>query len=114
MSQRDRILAYLQSGKELTRLNAWDQVGSIEAPARISELRQQGYNIITTMIKVKNRYGETVRVAKWRLIENCEVNISEFVSGLKACENGDVCPGGAHPCFERGYKAQKKLIKVKP
>lgn len=65
-SQSDRIRAYLDSGKTLTRLNAWSELGILEAPARISELRSTGYLISTTMISVKNRFDESVRVAEWR------------------------------------------------
>jgi hypothetical protein len=67
MSQAKRLLAYLQSGKSITRLEGWDTLGIIELPARCCELRQSGYNISTEMVKVTNRYGETVNIAKWRL-----------------------------------------------
>jgi hypothetical protein len=67
MTQRERILDYLSEGKELTRLNCWDQLGILEAPARISELRSQGHLIVTEMIEVTNRYGEPVKVAKWSM-----------------------------------------------
>ncbi len=66
--QQSRILDYLKAGNILTRLDAWDRLGVLEAPARISELRQQGYPIVTEMYAVRNRYGETVRVARWHLI----------------------------------------------
>ena len=65
MTQKERILKYLESGKTLTRLNSWNELGVLEAPARISELRQEGYPIRTEMYTVQNRYGERVRVAKW-------------------------------------------------
>jgi len=67
MKQQDRILNYLQAGNKLTRLNAWDALGILEAPARISELRAKGYPIKTRMFPVKNRYGEMVKVAEWSL-----------------------------------------------
>jgi hypothetical protein len=67
MTQRERILNYLSEGKELTRLNCWDELGILEAPARISELRSKGYSIVTDMIEVTNRYGEAVKVAKWSM-----------------------------------------------
>jgi len=38
MKQQERILSYLQEGNVLTRLNAWSELGILEAPARISEL----------------------------------------------------------------------------
>lgn len=65
LSQGDRILAYLESGHTLARLNAWAELGILEAPARISELRAEGHRIKTTMVKVRNRYGEVVRIAEW-------------------------------------------------
>ncbi len=65
MTQKQRILEYLQSGNKLTRLNAWDRLGVLECPARISELRQDGHDIRTTMYTVTNRYGEKVRIARW-------------------------------------------------
>ena len=67
MTQKQRILDYLQSGKVLTRLNSWDVLSILEAPARISELRQDGHVIYTEMVSVKNRYGEDVRIAKWSM-----------------------------------------------
>ena len=67
MSQGDRILEHLQSGMKLNRLNAWSALGVIECPARISELRSKGHQIITEMKVVRNRYGEEVRIAEWSL-----------------------------------------------
>ena len=67
MTQQERILSYLQEGKVLTRLNAWDQLVILEAPARISELRNKGYGIKTGFKTVINRYGEKVKIAEWRL-----------------------------------------------
>jgi len=67
MTQQDRILEYLKEGKTLTRLNAWDNLGILEAPARISELRNKGHQIQTGFKTVLNRYGEQVRIAEWRL-----------------------------------------------
>lgn len=67
MSQKQRIKEYLESGKILTRLNSWSELGILECPARISELRAEGHNIKTKMISVKNRYNEKVRVAEWSM-----------------------------------------------
>lgn len=65
MSQKDRVLQYLKQGKVLTRLNAWDELGVIETPARIHELRADGHDIQSTRKQVLNRYGETVNIAEW-------------------------------------------------
>ena len=64
-SQKERIRKYLDSGKTLTRLNAWEKLGIIELPARICALKDEGYPINTKMVSVKNRFGEFVRIAKY-------------------------------------------------
>ena len=66
MNQSQRIQEYLDNSGVLTRLNSWSELGIIETPARISELKKSGYPIKTTMVTVTNRYGEKVRVAEWR------------------------------------------------
>jgi hypothetical protein len=65
LTQSQRIHEYLADGNVLNRLDAWDELGVLEAPARISELRKRGVPIQTRMVPVVNRYGETVRVAEW-------------------------------------------------
>ena len=65
--QVDRILDHLEAGNTLTRLESWSTLGVLEAPARISELRALGHNINTKMIKVINRFGESVSVAEWSM-----------------------------------------------
>jgi hypothetical protein len=65
-NQQSRVIAWLKE-KPLTRLQGWSQLGILEVPARISELRAQGWRIHTEMVTVKNRFGEKVRIAKWSL-----------------------------------------------
>lgn len=67
-SQKARVLEHLQSGATLNRLNSWQELGILECPARISELRNAGWDIVTTMRDVTNRYGEKVRIAEWSLV----------------------------------------------
>jgi hypothetical protein len=67
MSQGKRILEFLETGQTLKRTECWEKLGILEAPARISELRAKGHDIKTKLIKIKNRYGETVRIAEWSL-----------------------------------------------
>ena len=47
MTQKDRVLKYLKSGKTINRLQGWDRLGILELPARISELRDEGHKIRT-------------------------------------------------------------------
>jgi len=65
MSQQSRILNFLLGGGTLTRIDAWNKLGILEAPARISELRTAGHKIRTEMVTVYNRYQEPVKVARW-------------------------------------------------
>ena len=71
MTQKERILKYITEGGKLDRLNSWFELGIIELPARVCELRGEGHEIITTMKPVMNRYGEKVTVAVYTLeVEN--------------------------------------------
>lgn len=65
--QKNTILSWLQSGKCLTRITAWEELGILEAPARISELRKEGFEINTMRVEVSNRHGHTVKVALWSM-----------------------------------------------
>jgi hypothetical protein len=67
MTQRSRVREYLEAGNKLTRLSAWDELGILECPARISELRREGMEIITKRKVVTNRYGEKVSIAEWSI-----------------------------------------------
>jgi hypothetical protein len=67
MSQQRRILNHLASGKTLNRLESWSELGVLECPARICELRDRGFDIKTRMKTVINRYGEKVRIAEWSM-----------------------------------------------
>lgn len=67
MGQRERILQHLQAGRTLTRVDSWTELGVLEAPARISELRAAGHPIVTEIMTVTNRYGEKVKVARWSM-----------------------------------------------
>ncbi|MDB4261377.1 helix-turn-helix domain-containing protein [bacterium] len=70
MNQADRMLEHLQAGKTINRLDCWNELGILEGPARICELRARGHDIKTKMVPVINRYGDPVRVANWSMI--CE------------------------------------------
>lgn len=59
MSQADRILAHLKTGKKLTPLQALHKFGTFRLGARVLELRQAGYQIKTRMVrKGRSRVAE--------------------------------------------------------
>ena len=66
-TQCERILEYMNKHGSITQLQAYVDIGCWRLASRISDLRKQGYAIKREMIKVKNRYGESVPVARYSL-----------------------------------------------
>ena len=66
-SQCEKILDYMQKHGGITQLDAFLDIGCWRLASRISDLKKRGYAINREMIKVKNRYGESVPVAKYSL-----------------------------------------------
>lgn len=65
-TQHERIKAILDNGGALTALDALYQVGTLKLSTRISEMIKDGYSVSKTWIKVKNRFGEEIRVIEYR------------------------------------------------
>ena len=55
MSQNKQIAAYLNKGKKLTPIDALNKFGCFRLAARIADLRNEGMNIVTNTIKLKNK-----------------------------------------------------------
>ena len=53
-SQSKRILAWLESGKTLTQLEALQEFGCMRLASRISALKEKGIKIKTEKIQVKS------------------------------------------------------------
>lgn len=60
-----RILDHLKEYGSITSMEAFKYYGITRLSARIKELRDKGYNIVTMMIEGENKYGESVRYAKY-------------------------------------------------
>lgn len=54
MSQTTQIANYLNKGKKLTAIDALNKFGCFRLAARIADLRNDGMNIKTTIVKLKN------------------------------------------------------------
>lgn len=67
MTQCDKILFHLQTIGSITPVEALDQYGCFRLAARVAELKAEGYLITSEIVSKKNRFGETVRFAKYRL-----------------------------------------------
>lgn len=59
------ILDYIREFGSITPLEAIRDLGCYRLSARVHDLRKAGFNIVTTMIDVKNRYGGVSQIAKY-------------------------------------------------
>ena len=66
MTQTERLLERLRE-YPVTPLDSWVDLGIYRLAARVFDLRNQGHDIEKTMTKVRNKFGETVKVAEYRL-----------------------------------------------
>ncbi len=66
-TQAERILDYMHEHQGITQFDALNKLGVMRLASRISELRRNGYDITSKMVKVQNRYGETCRVKRYSL-----------------------------------------------
>ena len=66
-TQPARLLAELQKGGSIGPMTAWKQLGIYRAADAVLKLRRAGWNVVTRMTAVKNRYGETCHVASYSL-----------------------------------------------
>ena len=63
MSQTTSILEYLKQGNSITALEALNSFQCMRLASRINDLKNMGYEVISTMIEVKS--GK--KVASYRL-----------------------------------------------
>ena len=66
-SQKQRLLAYLKQ-QPINPLQAWQQLGIYRLSAVVHLLREDGHEIKTDLVEVKNKYNEVCKVAKYTLI----------------------------------------------
>ena len=68
-SQSKVVLMHLQSGKELSQLEATQKYGILRLGAIIFNLRKDGYKITSRLERKPNRYGNTSNYAVYKLIK---------------------------------------------
>lgn len=69
MTQKDRVLRYMEDFGSITRLEAMKDLGIANLTARIAELRQTGHRIKGSDEKGMNRYGEKTHWTVYRIAE---------------------------------------------
>jgi hypothetical protein len=55
-SQNKQILEYLQTGRELSSLEALSKFGSFRLASRVSELKKTGHKIQSKTVEVNGKY----------------------------------------------------------
>ena len=70
--QKKQVLNWLRAHRSLTRREAHEELDIANVTARITELRQDGYNIETRIIHGENSYGYPTHWAEWTLHEEPE------------------------------------------
>ena len=58
-TQNERVLDYIREVGSITQLEALKELGVMRLASRISDLKRQGYNIISKPEAVMTRYGKT-------------------------------------------------------
>ena len=71
-SQYSVILSVLESGQEISQLEATKKYGILRLGAIIFNLRKNGYNILTRKVSKPNRYGNISNYAVYKLIQKGE------------------------------------------
>lgn len=61
-TQSEQILNALKEGRSLTPLDALQEFGSMRLGARIYDLKQAGYNIVTEMVTKNNKQFASYRL----------------------------------------------------
>lgn len=68
MTQRDRILTYLEENGSITALDAVKELGILQLSARLVELEKRGYRFDKKQESSLNRYGEKVYYTRYSLM----------------------------------------------
>lgn len=66
-TQNGRLLAYLKIHRSIDPLTSWQELGIYRLGARVFDLRKAGHPIISERKAVRNRFGEEINVASYRL-----------------------------------------------
>lgn len=69
MTQRERIIRYLDENGSITALEAVRELGILQLSARLVELERQGIRFRKESESSLNRYGEKVYYTRYSLAE---------------------------------------------
>ena len=69
MTQRERILRYIDDFGSITPMEAFTDLGVTKLATRVSEMIRDGERISKTMENGTNRYGDAVHYMRYRRAE---------------------------------------------
>ena len=72
MTQCERVLKYMRDFGSINPLQAMGDLGVMRLAARVSDLRKDGHKISRRMVAGRNRYGDAVSFAEYRITEDKE------------------------------------------
>lgn len=69
-SQTEDILNYMKKHKKgITSMEAFEMFGATRLSGLIYELVHRGVKIVSESVEVKTRYGRTVYISRYKLVE---------------------------------------------
>lgn len=68
-TQNRRLLDWLRNGRSINPLQSWQMLGIYRLGARIFDLKEMGWPIVSERMTVTNRYGEDISVGLYKLGE---------------------------------------------
>lgn len=78
MTQEERVLDYLHTNGSINPMQALNDCGVMRLAARIGKIKSMGHSIDSKMVTVKNRWGESCRVAVYSI--NAKAHRPEMAS----------------------------------
>ena len=69
LTQKQKILRHLQEVGTITPVQAFFDYSIMRLAAIVFDLKDDGYDIETTILKSENKFGEPVRYAQYKLIK---------------------------------------------
>lgn len=70
--QQQRIIEYINTFGSITSLQAYNDLGIVQLPTRIWELKRLGYKIAKKHITVRNRFKEKSSIVSYSFVKESE------------------------------------------
>ena len=67
LTQCDKILQYIEEKGSITPLDALREFGCMRLASRMCDIKKMGYPVKKEMESAKNKYGEPVHYARYRI-----------------------------------------------